>query len=59
MTAELAGDFYHQLEAVLRGAAPILIDLAAAALDDTAVRLRDETTEITPKVLPRLTGGAV
>ncbi|KQV14829.1 MULTISPECIES: class I tRNA ligase family protein [unclassified Kitasatospora] len=59
VTAELAGDFCHQVEAVLRGAAPILIDLAAAALDDTAVRLRDETTEITPKVLPRLTGGAV
>lgn len=58
VTEDQAGDFCHQVQTVLRGAAPILIDLAAQALTDTTVRTEDRTTEITPGPLPRLTGGA-
>ncbi|MFI0370664.1 class I tRNA ligase family protein [Actinomadura sp. 1N219] len=49
-----AGDFCHQAEVVLRCAAPILIDLAAA-LPDTAIR-RDGPSTITPVRLPALGG---
>ena len=48
-----AGDFCHEVDAVLRCAAPILIDLATAALPDTAIRRAGPAT-ITPVRLPRL-----
>jgi methionyl-tRNA synthetase len=54
------GDFCHEVDVVLRCAAPILIDLAARALPDTAIpvggRMSMET--ITPVSLPRLPGKA-
>jgi methionyl-tRNA synthetase len=49
------GDFCHEVDVVLRCAAPILIDLAAAALPDTAIR-REGLATITPVRLPRLGG---
>ncbi|MET9732796.1 class I tRNA ligase family protein [Streptomyces sp. NPDC006458] len=54
-----AGDFVHQVQTVLRNAAPILIDLAEQAGIDTRLIPSDETTEITVRALPRLDGGAV
>ncbi|TDD84490.1 class I tRNA ligase family protein [Actinomadura rubrisoli] len=48
-----AGDFCHEIDVVLRCAAPILIDLAAAALPDTAIR-RAAPATVTPVRLPRL-----
>ncbi|MER5862954.1 class I tRNA ligase family protein [Kitasatospora sp. NPDC002040] len=59
VTDDQAGDYCHQLETVLRNAAPILIDLAEQAGVDTRLAGPDRTTGITPKVLPRLSGGAV
>ncbi|MHC0429389.1 class I tRNA ligase family protein [Streptomyces sp. O3] len=54
-----AGDFCHQVDVVLRCAAPILIDLAEQALPDASIRAVAEQTGITPRRLPRLSGGAV
>ncbi|MFC0430664.1 class I tRNA ligase family protein [Kutzneria buriramensis] len=51
-----AGDFCHEVEVFLRCAAPILIDLAAKALPDTAIPLRPDAVEVVPARLPRLTG---
>jgi methionyl-tRNA synthetase len=51
-----AGDFCHEVEVVLRCAAPILVDLAAAALPDPAIR-REARITTTPMRLPRLGGG--
>jgi methionyl-tRNA synthetase len=50
------GDFCHEVDVVLRCAAPILIDLAEQALPDTAIPTCEGTTAITPVHLPRLTG---
>lgn len=51
-----AGDFCHEVEVFLRCAAPILIDLASTALPDTMIQARHDTTQVTPVLLPRLTG---
>lgn len=51
-----AGDFCHEVEVFLRCAAPILIDLAGTALDDTMIAGQKGTTQYTPVRLPRLTG---
>ncbi|EKX64364.1 methionine--tRNA ligase [Streptomyces ipomoeae] len=59
VTDAQAGDFCHQVETVLRNAAPILIDLAERAGVDTRLTRGDLTTEITVRELPRLDGGAV
>ncbi|MEU3623891.1 methionine--tRNA ligase [Amycolatopsis coloradensis] len=56
VTAGTAGDLCHQVEVFLRCAAPILIDLAAAALSDTSLPGRVDAETVTPKRLPRLTG---
>jgi methionyl-tRNA synthetase len=56
VTDAQAGDFCHQVETVLRGAAPILIDLAERAGVDTRLTPEDRTTEITVGDLPRLGG---
>ncbi|MGW5049558.1 class I tRNA ligase family protein [Actinokineospora sp. NPDC004072] len=55
VTADDAGDFCHEVEVFLRCAAPILIDLAAAALPDTMLAEPNGTTQYTPAALPRLT----
>lgn len=52
------GDFCHEVEVVLRCAAPILIDLAAEALPDTRIPAGVDATTVTPATLPRLTGWA-
>ncbi|MGM1064112.1 class I tRNA ligase family protein [Saccharothrix sp. Mg75] len=49
-----AGDFWHELDVLLRCAAPILVDLAAAALPDTAIPVVPSATAVTPRALPRL-----
>ncbi|MEV8440572.1 class I tRNA ligase family protein [Actinosynnema sp. NPDC051121] len=54
-----AGDFWHELEVFLRCAAPILVDLAAEALPDTVIPGESVVTEVTPRVLPRLSVGVV
>lgn len=51
-----AGDFCHEVDVVLRCAAPILIDLAEQALPDTVIPTSPCTTEIMPRSMPRLTG---
>jgi methionyl-tRNA synthetase len=56
-TAADAGDYCHQVDVVLRCAAPILVDLAARALPDVAIPARSDVTAITPPALPRLHGG--
>jgi len=49
------GDFCHEVNVVLRCAAPILIDLAERALPDIDITIGDgTTTSITPVSLPRL-----
>ena len=50
-----AGDFCHEVDVVLRCAAPILIDLAEQALPDTAISTVPCATEIMPRSMPRLT----
>jgi methionyl-tRNA synthetase len=50
-----AGDFCHEVDVVLRCAAPILIDLAGQALPDTEIPGTSRTTYVTPRFLPRLT----
>lgn len=49
-----AGDFCHEVEVVLRCAAPILIDLADRALADREITRHLRTTEVVPRRLPRL-----
>ncbi|WP_410670883.1 class I tRNA ligase family protein [Amycolatopsis sp. cmx-4-68] len=51
VTAADAGDFCFEVDRLLRGAAPILMDLAAEALGPDAGA---EATSFTPAVLPRL-----
>lgn len=53
-----AGDFCHQVEVVLRGAAPILVDLAGQAPPDPGVTGGPGATCIVPRRLPRLGGRA-
>jgi methionyl-tRNA synthetase len=48
------GDFCHQVDVVLRCAAPILIDLAEQALPDVAIPGCEAVTAVTPSRLPRL-----
>ncbi|MFD0207087.1 MULTISPECIES: class I tRNA ligase family protein [Saccharothrix] len=48
------GDFCHEVEVVLRCAAPILIDLAEKALPDTDIPTGAGATTVTPTSLPRL-----
>lgn len=48
------GDFCHEVEVVLRCAAPILIDLAGQALPDTAFPAGEGPAAVTPVNLPRL-----
>jgi methionyl-tRNA synthetase len=54
-----AGDFGHEVDTLLRCAAPILIDLAAAALPDTAFPAGQRPGRITPRRLPRLAESVV
>lgn len=58
VTAETAGDLCHQVDVFLRCAAPILIDLAAAALPDTMLPGHLDADAVIPKRLPRLSGAA-
>ena len=51
-----AGDLCHQVDVFLRCAAPILIDLAAAALRDTALPGPVDADTVVPRRLPRLAG---
>ncbi|OXM50760.1 class I tRNA ligase family protein [Amycolatopsis alba] len=53
-TAGTAGDLCHQVDVFLRCAAPILIDLAAAALPDTTLPGQVDADAVIPKKLPRL-----
>lgn len=51
------GDFCHEVDVVLRCAAPILIDLAAAALPEPGIPAAGTgPTSVLPRALPRLTG---
>jgi methionyl-tRNA synthetase len=52
------GDFCHEVDMVLRFAAPILIDLAGEALPATRIPVGAGATTVTPVTLPRLTGWA-
>ncbi|WP_018681967.1 class I tRNA ligase family protein [Actinokineospora enzanensis] len=54
VTESDAGDFCHQVDTFLRGAAPILIDLAAAALPDTTFPGDPTVAAVTARALPRL-----
>jgi len=56
VTAEDAGDFCHEVDVLLRCAAPILIDLAEKALPDNAIPAKPDATEFLPTRLPRLAG---
>ncbi len=58
VTADTAGDLCHQVDVFLRCAAPILIDLAAVALPDTALPGHLAADTVTPRKLPRLAGAA-
>lgn len=49
-----AGDFYHQVDVVLRCAAPILIDLADQVLGDQSITAGIDVATVRPVVLPRL-----
>jgi methionyl-tRNA synthetase len=51
------GDFCHEVDVVLRCAAPILIDLAAEVLPDTRIPAGTGGTTATAVALPRLTDG--
>jgi methionyl-tRNA synthetase len=48
------GDFCHEAEVVLRCAAPILIDLAGAALPELSIPMGLGAHTVTPLTLPRL-----
>jgi methionyl-tRNA synthetase len=52
------GDFCHEVDVVLRCAAPILIDLAGEALPETRIPMGTGATTVTPVTLPRFTGRA-
>lgn len=52
------GDFCHEVDVMLRCAAPILIDLAAEALPETRIPVGAGATTVLPVTLPRLTGWA-
>jgi methionyl-tRNA synthetase len=52
------GDFCHEVDVVLRCAAPILIDLAGEALPETRIPVGVGATAVAPVTLPRLTGWA-
>ena len=54
------GDFCHEVDVVLRCAAPILIDLAGAGLADRSINAVADRRKITPVRMPRLldAGGA-
>jgi methionyl-tRNA synthetase len=52
------GDFCHEVEVVLRCAAPILIDLAGEALPDTRIPAGPGADTVMPLALPRLSGWA-
>jgi methionyl-tRNA synthetase len=56
VTAETAGDLCHQVDVFLRCAAPILIDLAAAALPDTTLPGHVDANAVTATRLPRMPG---
>jgi len=58
VTAATAGDLCHQVDVFLRCAAPVLIDLAAAALPDCSWPNRLDTRTVVPARLPRLGGAA-
>ena len=49
-----AGDFHHQVDVVLRCAAPILIDLADQVLADASIPAGVDVETIRPAALPRL-----
>lgn len=49
-----AGDFHHQVDVVLRCAAPILIDLADQVLADASIPAGVEVGTVRPVALPRL-----
>ncbi|WP_322769433.1 class I tRNA ligase family protein [Frankia sp. Cr1] len=50
-----SGDFCHEVDMLLRCAAPILIDLARQALPDTLIPIAGPAaTEIAPRRMPRL-----
>lgn len=49
-----AGDLCHEVDVVLRCAAPVLIDLAGQVLPDTGIPAGPSRTEIVPVSLPRL-----
>ncbi|WP_457028557.1 class I tRNA ligase family protein [Kitasatospora sp. P5_F3] len=57
VTARDAGDFWHELDLFLRCAAPLLVDLAAAGLVETAIPAEPQARSVRPRPLPRLTGG--
>jgi methionyl-tRNA synthetase len=52
------GDFCHEVDVLLRCAAPILIDLAGETLPETRIPVGTSATSVTPVTLPRLTGWA-
>ena len=54
---EQAGDYLHQVDVVLRCAAPILIDLAEQVLPEPGIAAGVAAVRITPRRLPRLAGG--
>jgi methionyl-tRNA synthetase len=56
VTKDNAGDLCHEVDVFLRCAAPVLIDLAAAALPDNTIPARPDAESVTPTPLPRLTG---
>ena len=56
VTKDNAGDLCHEVDVFLRCAAPVLIDLAAAALPDTTIPARPDSVTVTPTPLPRLSG---
>lgn len=48
------GDFCHEVDVVLRCAAPILVDLAEEVLDESSIPAGIGPTTVTPVALPRL-----
>ncbi|MEV4558543.1 class I tRNA ligase family protein [Kitasatospora sp. NPDC049285] len=57
VTAEDAGDFWHELDLFLRCAAPLLVDLAAEGLPEAAIPAEPQARTVRPRPLPRLAGG--
>jgi methionyl-tRNA synthetase len=55
VTSDNAGDFCHEVDILLRCAAPILVDLSGEALRDNTIPAQPDATEFTlEKALPRL-----